>query len=305
MSTSSSVLAARRSPSSPSLIPAVTGCHHTGPQPCATAASTSRPRPPTSSSARSTSGAGPTAWSSSRRSTSPARSSRSRARSRDSGADRRWWPSTRRPGTGSTCSRRARCCARSSALPAGRYERMRVCDALLYRRGLPLYPVPSADQPHSAWQDWMRVGFELFAVLGEQLELYRPPAGAYAGRVDAGALSAGRLCETYPGRDLLRPARPPPGRQADAVGAAGADRGAQAQGDRRRGRRPLAAHARRAGRLRRGIRRLRPRGGTGQLGRPPRRGRDRDPGARAARPLRQAPRAVAPAAGVAFRAWER
>ena len=27
-------------------------------------------------------------------------------------------------------------------LPDGRYERMRVCDALLFRRGLPLYPVP-------------------------------------------------------------------------------------------------------------------------------------------------------------------
>ena len=45
-------------------------------------------------------------------------------------------------------------------LPAGRYERMRVCDTLLFRRGLPLYPVPSADQPRSAWQDWMRVGFD-------------------------------------------------------------------------------------------------------------------------------------------------
>ena len=40
---------------------------------------------------------------------------------------------------------------------------MRVCDTLLFRRGLPLYPVPSADQPHSAWQDWMRVGFDMFA----------------------------------------------------------------------------------------------------------------------------------------------
>ena len=83
-------------------------------------------------------------------------------------------------------------------LPAGRYERMRVCDALLYRRGLPLYPVPSADQPHSAWQDWMRVGFDMFAQLGT-LELYRPPAaGAFEGRVEESALTSGRLCETYP-----------------------------------------------------------------------------------------------------------
>src|SRR4051794_7780940 len=52
-------------------------------------------------------------------------------------------------------------------LPEGRYERMRVCDALLFRRGLPLYPVPSAEQPASAWQDWMRVGFAMFEALDE------------------------------------------------------------------------------------------------------------------------------------------
>ena len=82
-------------------------------------------------------------------------------------------------------------------LPEGRYERMRVCDALLFRRGLPLYPVPSADQPRSAWQEWMQVGFELFAALGEQ-QLYHPPEAAYEGRVGDGALAHGRLCETYP-----------------------------------------------------------------------------------------------------------
>ena len=83
-------------------------------------------------------------------------------------------------------------------LPHGRYERMRVCDTLLFRRGLPLYPVPSADQPRSAWQQWMEVGFELFAALAG-LELFRPPAGGEVeGRVEEGALAAGRLCETYP-----------------------------------------------------------------------------------------------------------
>ena len=83
-------------------------------------------------------------------------------------------------------------------LPDGRYERMRVCDTLLFRRGLPLYPVPSAEQPRSAWQQWMEVGFELFAALGG-LELYRPPDdGACEGRVGEGALTSGRLCETYP-----------------------------------------------------------------------------------------------------------
>ena len=83
-------------------------------------------------------------------------------------------------------------------LPEGRYERMRVCDTLLFRRGLPLYPVPSAEQPRSAWQEWMGVGFELFEALGS-LELFRPPAdGACEGRLEGGALTSGRLCETYP-----------------------------------------------------------------------------------------------------------
>jgi predicted nuclease with RNAse H fold len=83
-------------------------------------------------------------------------------------------------------------------LPDGRYERMRVCDALLYRRGLPLYPVPSAEEPERAWEDWMRVGFELFGAL-EGLGLYRPPARpGCQGEVGDGALAAGRLCETYP-----------------------------------------------------------------------------------------------------------
>jgi hypothetical protein len=75
---------------------------------------------------------------------------------------------------------------------------MRVCDALLYRRGLPLYPVPAADEPERAWEDWMRVGFELFGAL-DGLGLFRPPATpACEARVGDGALAAGRLCETYP-----------------------------------------------------------------------------------------------------------
>jgi hypothetical protein len=83
-------------------------------------------------------------------------------------------------------------------VPDGRYERMRVCDALLFLRGLPLYPVPSADQAPSAWQDWMRVGFDLFAAL-EPLELWRPSVtGIYEGQVGDTALASGRLFETYP-----------------------------------------------------------------------------------------------------------
>src|SRR5918992_5197642 len=52
-------------------------------------------------------------------------------------------------------------------LPDGRYERMRVCDALLFRRGLPLYPVPSAGQPPEGWEQWIGVGFSVFAQLAD------------------------------------------------------------------------------------------------------------------------------------------
>jgi predicted nuclease with RNAse H fold len=82
-------------------------------------------------------------------------------------------------------------------LPDGRYERMRVCDALLFRRGLPLYPVPSRDQQAQAWERWMRVGFELFAAL-EPLGLYRPGEEGFEGAAGSAALRHGRLCETYP-----------------------------------------------------------------------------------------------------------
>jgi predicted nuclease with RNAse H fold len=84
------------------------------------------------------------------------------------------------------------------ALPEGRYERSRVCDALLFRRRLPLYPVPATGQALSAWEGWMDVGFALFDAL-ERLGLYRPDAGdALEGPVGDGALRLGRLCETYP-----------------------------------------------------------------------------------------------------------
>jgi hypothetical protein len=84
-------------------------------------------------------------------------------------------------------------------LPQGRYERHRVCDALLFRRRLPLYPVPAANQALAAWERWIGVGFELFAALAP-LELFRPPAieGTVQGLADQGALTFGRLCETYP-----------------------------------------------------------------------------------------------------------
>ena len=83
-------------------------------------------------------------------------------------------------------------------LPDGRYERMRVCDALLFRRGLPLYPVPAVDQALSRWESWMDSGFALFAAL-EPLGLFRPaPQPGAMGPVGGGAMRFGRLCETYP-----------------------------------------------------------------------------------------------------------
>jgi uncharacterized protein DUF429 len=84
------------------------------------------------------------------------------------------------------------------ALPDGRYERSRVCDALLFRRRLPLYPVPAAGQPLAGWERWIGVGFAMFAALAG-LGLYRPPAATeLEGAVGDGALRFGRLCETYP-----------------------------------------------------------------------------------------------------------
>jgi predicted nuclease with RNAse H fold len=83
-------------------------------------------------------------------------------------------------------------------LPEGRYERMRVCDALLFRRGLPLYPVPAAGQSPRGWEQWIGVGFELYAALAA-LGLYRPPpAEGHMQPVGSAALRFGRLCETYP-----------------------------------------------------------------------------------------------------------
>lgn len=99
-------------------------------------------------------------------------------------------------------------------LPEGRYERHRVCDALLYRRRLPLYPVPSASQALAAWERWIGVGFEMFAALAA-LGLFRPDDDdVVQGEVETGALRFGRLCETYPDAVFcsMLGHRPPPKR---------------------------------------------------------------------------------------------
>ncbi len=100
-------------------------------------------------------------------------------------------------------------------LPDGRYERHRVCDALLYRRSLPLYPVPAVGQALSRWEQWIGVGFELFAAL-ETLGLFRPRPqnGEVEAAITEGALRFGRVAETYPDAVFcsLLGHRPPPKR---------------------------------------------------------------------------------------------
>ncbi len=96
----------------------------------------------------------------------------------------------------------------------GVYERHRVCDMLLFRRRLPLYPVPGGGQPLTAWERWIGVGFELFAALAP-LGLFVPDAAdAVEGTITPGAAQHGRLCETYPDAVFcaLLDHRPPPKR---------------------------------------------------------------------------------------------
>ena len=70
-------------------------------------------------------------------------------------AARRSSRSTRRPGGGWTSWPPGAPLRDALGLPDGRYERSRVCDALLFRRGLPLYPVPAAEQALARWERWM------------------------------------------------------------------------------------------------------------------------------------------------------
>ena len=95
-------------------------------------------------------------------------------------------------------ARAGRAARAALGLPDGRYERMRVCDALLFRRGLPLYPVPAEGQPPHDLGALDRG--RLRAVRRARVARALPAGGrgAYQGDVGAGALGHGRLCETYP-----------------------------------------------------------------------------------------------------------
>jgi hypothetical protein len=98
-------------------------------------------------------------------------------------------------------------------LPDGRYERHRVCDALLFRRALPLYPVPAAGQALARWEEWIGVGYALFDALAP-MGLFRPDTADLEGPVGEGGLRFGRLVETYPDAVFcaLLGHRPPPKR---------------------------------------------------------------------------------------------
>ena len=134
---------------------------------------------------------------------------------------------------------------------------MRVCDALLFRRGLPLYPVPGAGQTPQGWAQWIGVGFELFDALSG-LGIYRPDGEP--GRIEpvgSAAVRFGRLCETYPDAIFcgLLGHRPSPKRTPWGLQQRIAALRLQGRPGRRR--RALAPHARRARRVRRRLRRLR------------------------------------------------
>ena len=224
---------------------------------CAIAESTSRPRPPTSSSAPCTSGGPSTGWSSWPRSTSPARSSRSPARSRASGCGQAVVavdaPSGHRLdllGPDSAIRGRARAARRALRADAG------LRHAAVPPRAAAL-PGPVRRPAAGARGRTGCASASSCSRRSADLRLYRPAQNGCEGPVGEHGAHRRAPVRDLPGRDLLRAARPPPGRQAHAVRAAGADRRAQAQGDRRRGRRAVAPHARRARRLRRRLRRLR------------------------------------------------
>ena len=84
-------------------------------------------------------------------------------------------------------------------VPDGRFERHRVCDALLFRRRLPLYPVPAANQALAGWERWIGLGFELFAALGAARRVH-----ARGGRRGAGPHRHRRAALRAPLRDVPR-----------------------------------------------------------------------------------------------------
>jgi len=84
-------------------------------------------------------------------------------------------------------------------LPAGRFERHRVAEALVVRRGIPLYPVVQGPEGGTAWRARLAAGFAVHAGLAGH-EPYRPAGapGELEAPVGLGALRFGRVAEAYP-----------------------------------------------------------------------------------------------------------
>ena len=219
MSTSSSVRAARRSPSSAVARGGMSGHHHAR---CATAASTSRPGPGNQQLVHAARAPG-------RRGRRARRDVlRARARSRRSRAPIQGFggeavvgidaPSGRaaRP-----ARRRTRPRARRSACRTGATSACACATRVLFRRGLPLYPVPAADQAIARGSAGWR------SASTSSRRSRRSAATSRAGRRRARGprrrarrSRSGRVCRDLSRRDLLRAARPPPAAQAHAVGPA-------------------------------------------------------------------------------------
>ena len=146
-------------------------------------------------------------------------------------------------------------------LPDGRYERMRVCDALLFRRGLPLYPVPPPGQSRRrAGSSGSRVGLR---AVRRARRPRRVPARTRRGLDRAASAprrcaSAG-VCETYPTRSSARCSATARRRSARRGACSSGSPRCKLKGDRGRRRRAVAPHARRARRLRGRVRRVRAR----------------------------------------------
>lgn len=96
-------------------------------------------------------------------------------------------------------------------LKAGVHQRSRVCDALLVKRGLYLYSVPSSTETQP---EWMQAGFELFRILDEQgFTRFKPSDTRFHGAITE-ELEQRSLIETFPDAAfcVLLGHRPPPKR---------------------------------------------------------------------------------------------
>ena len=197
-----------------------------------------------------------------RRSTRPAPSSRSRARSRASGAasavvavDAPSGPAAR------PARRRARRCAPSSACPTGATSACGCATRCCSAAGCRCTRCRRAGAgAAAAWEEWIDVGFELFAALARPRAATGPSARTTRRRPRRrrAALRFGRAVRDLPAtRSSARCSATGRRRSARRGACSSGSPRCELQGRRRRRRRALAPHARRARRLRGRLRRLR------------------------------------------------